>query len=395
MSARRVVVIGGGHGGFHVCLFLRMHGFDGSITLIDGQDRVPYQRPPLSKAFLHGKQELAEVEFRPPQFYADHEIALRQGVSVVRIDRDAKEVHLADGDKVGYDELALATGSRPRQLPVPGADLPGVLHLTIADDAVALRERIRAAERVAVVGGGFIGLEAAAMAAEAGKHVTILEVADRFMGRSVTESTSRFFEDLHRSHGVEVHLLTAVTAIEGGSAGARGVRAGGELHPADVVVVGIGALPRDDLAVAAGLAVDNGIVVDAGLRTSDPSIFAIGDCARFATRFTPAATVRLESVQNAVDQAKFVAVQMHEPDPERGYDAVPWFWTEQFGRKLQIAGVTDGHDRSETVAGEGGKFSTYCYRGEEFLGCESVNVPRDHVRARKELAARLDAVPAG
>jgi 3-phenylpropionate/trans-cinnamate dioxygenase ferredoxin reductase subunit len=394
VSARRVVVVGGGHGGFHVGLFLRMHGFDGSVTVVDRQDRLPYQRPPLSKEFLHGKQELADADFRPRSFYKDHDISLRTGTSVLGIDRDQRLLQLADGDPIAYDDLVLATGSRPRPLAVPGANLPGVLHLAVADDAAALRARINEAERVAVIGGGFIGLEAAAMAAQAGKQVSVFEVTGRLMARAVSAPMSRFFEDLHRSNGVGVQLSTAVSAIQGDDHGVTGVVAGGRRYPADVVVVGVGALPQDQLATLAGLEVDNGIVVRPTLQTSDPCIFAIGDCARFGTRFSRAPAVRLESVQNAVDQAKFVAVQLHEPSPGRAYDAVPWFWTEQFGHKLQIAGLTEGYDRSETVSTGDGKFSVYCYRGDVFVGCESVNAPRDHVRARKELATALGAVPA-
>ena len=394
VSARRVVVVGGGHGGFHVGLFLRMRGFDGSVTVVERQDRLPYQRPPLSKEFLHGKQELADAEFRPWSFYKDHDISLLTGTPVLGIDRDQRLLQLADGDPIAYDDLVLATGSRPRSLPIPGANLPGVLRLAVAEDAAALRARINEAERVAVIGGGFIGLEAAAMAAQVGKQVSVFEVTDRLMARAVSKPMSRFFEDLHRSNGVDVQLSTAVSAIQGDDHGVTGVVAGGRQYPADVVVVGVGAVPQDQLAALAGLEVDNGIVVRPTLQTSDPRVFAIGDCARFGTRFSQAPAVRLESVQNAVDQAKFVAVQLHEPSPGRAYDAVPWFWTDQFGHKLQTAGLTEGYDRSETVSTGDGKFSIYCYRDGVLLGCESVNAPRDHVRARKELATALGAVPA-
>jgi 3-phenylpropionate/trans-cinnamate dioxygenase ferredoxin reductase subunit len=266
-----------------------------------------------------------------------------------------------------------------------------VLHLAVAEDAAELRDRMARAGRVVVIGGGFIGLEAAAMAAEAGADVSVLEATDRLMGRVVTEPVSRFFEQLHRAHGVKVELLSEVTAIEGDASGVKAVlTADGTTYPADVVVVGIGAVPRDELAAAAGVETDNGVAVGPTLQTSDPHVYAIGDCARFHTRFSHAtATVRLESVQNAVDQAKLVAMQLHHPAAERAYDAVPWFWTVQFGHRLQIAGLTLGYDRAEQVGEEDGKFSIYSYRDEVFIGCESVNMPRDHVRARKELATHL------
>ncbi|MFF2299332.1 NAD(P)/FAD-dependent oxidoreductase [Arthrobacter sp. NPDC058127] len=392
VSPHGVVVVGAGHGGFHVGLFLRTRGFEGPITIVDGQQRLPYQRPPLSKDFLHGKEELVDTEFRPASFYDEHGITLLTGVSVEALDRGHRQVLIANRDPISYDDLVLATGSRPRPLQIPGVDLPGVLHLAIADDAAALRERIDAAERVVVIGGGFIGLESAAMAAGAGKKVTVFEADDRVMSRVVTEPTSRFYENLHRSHGVDLRLSSTVTAIEGDDNGVTAVVAGGSRHAADVVVIGIGSVPRDGLAASSGLATDNGILVGPTLQTSDPHVYAIGDCARFGTRFSrtwPA--VRLESVQNATDQAKFVADHMCHPDEDRSYDAVPWFWTDQFSHKLQIAGLVDGFDRYEQLAQDEGKFSIYCYLENALVGCESVNSPRDHVRARKELAAAFGA----
>jgi len=393
VSDQRVVVIGAGHGGFHVGLFLRMHGFEGRVTILDGQDRLPYQRPPLSKEFLQGKQELTETEFRSASFYDDHDLTLIKGASVSGIDRAERQVVVAGREPIPYDNLVIATGSRPRSLPVPGADLPGVLPLAVADHASSLRDRINAAHRVAVIGGGFIGLESAAMAAEAGKQVTVFEAAGRLMERVVSEPMSRFYEDLHRARGVDVRLRSVVAAIQGDEhGGATGVVTGdGARHPADVVVVGVGAVARDELAAEAGLETNNGVVVGPTLQTSDPLVYAIGDCARFGTRFSAtAASVRLESVQNATDQAKFVAVHIHDRPTDRTFDAVPWFWTEQLGHKLQIAGLTDGSDRMDRVATDDGKFSIYCYRGDRLIGCESVNSPRDHVRARKELGAALD-----
>jgi len=389
VSAPRVVIVGGGHAGFHAAIFLRSGSWPGEVTVIDAQAQPPYQRPPLSKDFLAGKQELADGEFRPASFYPEHGIELITGERVAAIDRTARTVAFAGRAPIRYDELVLATGSRPRALPVPGAELDGVQFLVTRDDAAALRERLTTAERIVVIGGGFIGLETAAVAATAGKRVTIFEAADRLMVRGVSEPMSRYFEELHRSHGSRVVLSSPVAAIEGAGGRVRAVvTADGTREKADLVITGIGVVPNDDLAANAGLVTGDGILVDAGLRTSDARIFAIGDCARFSTRYAAdVPSVRLESVQNATDQARFLAQRLHDGFTAAAYDAVPWFWTEQFGRRLQIAGLTSGFDRFDQVFAGDGQFSIFCYRGETLLGCESVNSPRDHMRARRTLAA--------
>jgi 3-phenylpropionate/trans-cinnamate dioxygenase ferredoxin reductase subunit len=384
-----VVVVGGGHAGFHTAYFLRSGGWLGPIVLLDGHDAPPYQRPPLSKQFLAGKQELGDLAFRPAAFYAEHGIELRTGAPVVALDRTARTVHLTGGAPLAYDHLVLATGSRPRELTLPGADLDGVLRLATATDATLLRDRLASAERVAILGGGFIGLETASIAASAGKRVAVFEAAQRLMVRAVSEPMSRYFERLHRQHGVELHLGSTVRELGGEHGRVRSVcTADGVHHGADLVVVGIGALPDERLAADHGLATDNGILVDDRLRTSDPHISAIGDCARFRTRHaSDGEHVRLESVQNATDQARFLAETLISGDGDRAYDAVPWFWTEQFGRKLQIAGLGDGADRVDQVgAPDDDRFSIYRYRGERLLSCESINSAREHLTMRRLLA---------
>jgi len=282
----------------------------------------------------------------------------------------------------------LATGARPRALrleALSGLGPESVCYLHTADQGIGLRERIAAGTRVVIIGGGFIGLEVASMAARAGKDVVVFEVAERLMGRAVSAPIAEYFHDLHTGAGVQVRLSSTVCSVQR-------VVDRLELHDghssvaADVVVAGVGVVPNDELAAEAGLATNNGVVVDAQLRTTDPHISAIGDCARFPHAAGEQTGIRLESVQNASDHGRHVAALLAgEPVPP--YDVVPWFWTEQHGRKLQMAGLTAGYDRTEIVHTEPDKFSVYCYAGTRLLGCESVNSPKDHARARKQLAA--------
>lgn len=392
MTPRRVVVLGAGHAGFHIAFFLRSKGWTGELTLIDSENRVPYQRPPLSKEFLWGKQELDDGVFRPATYYADEQIELISGHHVTAIDRPAKQVVIDGHDPLSYDHLVIATGSVPRKLPVPGGDLEGVLNLATASDASELRGRIADARNVVVIGGGFIGLESAAMAASAGKQVVVFEVGNRLMARAVSQPMSRYFENVHRAGGVDLRLGTGVTAVEGRDDRVTSVVASdGTKVDADLVVVGIGADANDSLAARSGLATDRGILVDEFLKTTDPDISAVGDCARYpilGSDGTPPILTRLESVQNATDQARYIAHQIIE-DYSEPYRAVPWFWTEQFGRKLQIAGLVEGHTRSVQESVDPDKFSIHCFADETLLGTESVNAPRDHMAARKKLTTRL------
>jgi len=387
VSARRVVVVGAGHAGFTVCATLRTLKWDGELTLIDSDHKLPYQRPPLSKKVLAGEQTLDDANFRPRDFYGDHDIDLIVGDCVVAIDRVERAVQLDGRPPLTYDHLVLATGARPRRLRVEqlaGRGPESVSYLHTADHSLDLRERISAGKRVVVIGGGFIGLEVASMAARAGKDVIVFEVAGRLMGRAVSAPISEYFHDLHRAAGVDVRLSSTVSSVQR-------VVDRLELHDgqssltADVVVAGVGVVPNDELAAQAGLATSDGVLVDAQLRTTDPHISAIGDCARFPHPPGNHPGIRLESVQNASDHGRHVAALLAgEPVPP--YDVVPWFWTEQHGRKLQMAGLTAGYDRTEIVETAPDKFSVYCYAGTRLLGCESVNSPKDHARARKQLA---------
>jgi 3-phenylpropionate/trans-cinnamate dioxygenase ferredoxin reductase subunit len=388
-----VVIIGGGQGGYQAAASLRTEGYEGSIILVSEERHIPYQRPPLSKAFVLGKQDLDRVYLRPENYYPDHRIELLKGERVESIDRGASTVTLRSGGKLRYSSLILATGARNRTLPVPGGDLEGICYLRTVDESAEIKQRLETAQRVVVIGGGFIGLEIAATARVLGKEVTVLEALPRVMARAVAPVVSEYFEKSHREQGVNIHLDTQVTEISQGRVGfsPRGPSGPQITIQADLIVVGIGVIPNTDLARAAGLAVSNGFSVDEFLRTSDPNIFAIGDCAEFPHPQAQS-RVRLESVQNAVDHAVAVARTITgKPAP---YSAVPWFWSDQFDIRLQMAGLCTGFNQS-VVRGaiDSRKFSVFYFRNEELLGVDSMNRPADHLAARKLLAARKRIAP--
>ncbi|WP_354643055.1 NAD(P)/FAD-dependent oxidoreductase [Kitasatospora camelliae] len=396
MAGRSVVIIGAGQAGSDTAAALRAQGFTGSITLVGDERHPPYQRPPLSKGYLTGATLREDLLLRPETFYPAQDIELLCGDEAVGLDREIRSVTLRSGRELRYDTLVLATGARPRRLPVPGADLPGVLTLRGADDSDTLRARLADGGRtldLAVVGAGFIGLELAATARKLGHRVTVVEALPRALQRALSPEMSAHLSTEHQRRGVRLLLRREVTELLAGATGeVRALRLNdGELVPADLVVVGIGVLPNVDLAVGAGLAVGDGILVDEHLRTSDPDIHAIGDCARFPSPHA-GRPVRLESVQNATDQARTVAAAVcgaGEP-----YTAVPWFWSEQYELRLQIAGLTAGHDQA-VVAGdvEQGRFSVFCFREGRLTGVESLNRAADHGISRRLLAAGTDLTP--
>jgi 3-phenylpropionate/trans-cinnamate dioxygenase ferredoxin reductase subunit len=387
-----VVIVGTGQAGFQAASSLRQGGFEGDVTLVGEEPQLPYQRPPLSKAFLKGEGDPGEVHLRPETFFGSKDIGLLSGDRAERVDREARTVELASGRVLAYDHLVLATGSRPRPLPVPGSDLDGVLELRTVADAQVLRERLAGGPRLVVIGGGFIGLELAASAREKGAEVTVVEALDRTMARAVTPETSAHFAALHAEHGATIRHDATVARINGNGA-VSGVELGdGTKLDADVVVIGVGVVPNVELAEESGLMVRDGIVVDETLRTADPAVWAIGDCASYPSAHV-GHLVRLESVQNATDHGRAVAAAiMGEPAP---YDALPWFWSDQHSRKLQIAGLPHGHD-STVVRGDprGEAFSVFCFAGDRLVCVESVNRMPDHMAARKLLTARRTIAPA-
>lgn len=388
-----VVILGAGHAGFQCAAALRQQGFSGDVSLVSEEPRLPYQRPPLSKAYLLGKACAADLAFRAESFFSEHRMTLISGVAE-SIDRSAQRVTLSNGESLPYGRLVIATGSRPRTLPVPGADLAGVMPLQTLDDADRLLAALAGCTKVVVIGAGFIGLEFAASARLLGHAVSVLDIADRPMARVLSPECAAAFAQAHRSLGTELLFRTAVERLEGqGGRVASVITTSGERIPADLVLVGIGAAPRVELALQAGLPVDNGIVVDAMLQTADPQVSAIGDVASFPSR-DGGQRVRLESVQNATDQARAVAVRLagHAVAP---YQAVPWFWSDQGYLKLQIAGLR-GADDERVVIGDAtaGNFSVLCISDGVLRAVESVNRPGDHMLARRLLAKQTRVLPA-
>ncbi|MFC9837870.1 NAD(P)/FAD-dependent oxidoreductase [Rhodococcus sp. NPDC127530] len=389
----RVVIVGAGQAGFQTALSLREHKFEGPITIVGDENCLPYQRPPLSKAYLTGSAGPEVLPLRPESFYQRHGIDMRFGDPVTAIDRPHSRVVLGSGTHVDYGHLVLALGARPRRIPIPGADLAGVASLHTREDADLIRAMMSPHARIVVVGGGFIGMEVAAAAAAAGHQVTIIVAADRVMDRAVAPQISEYIAAAHTSRGTTVMLGMSVACIHGRDGKVTGVElVTGEVIPADLVVTGIGVLPTTDLAAEAGLAVSNGIVVDEQLISSDPRISAIGDCARYPTVHAPG-TVRLESVQNASDHARHVAARITGA-PAAGYSAVPWFWTHQFEMHIQIAGLGSPADQfmlhGDTATR---RFSILRFRAGTLACVESVNNPSDHLAARKILGGTRPLTP--
>src|SRR5438105_5296907 len=393
MATERVVIVGAGHAGFQLGASLRQGGFDGAIVLLSDERVLPYQRPPLSKDYLDGKIGVDLLLMRPEAFYRDHRIDYLPGAPAAEIDRAGRQLRLASGERLGYDHLVLATGARNRVPPLPGIELDGVSYLRNLAETDELRQRLAAAEHIVVIGAGFIGLESAAVARGKGKPVHILELTDRVMGRVVCPVTSEFFAAAHRQNGVEFSFGAQAVRIAGEARRVDHLElASGDRLKADLVLVSIGVVPNGELAAAAGLAVANGIVVDEELSTADGNISAIGDCAAFPCRHAAGQPTRLEAVQNAADHARCVADRLvGKPHP---YGALPWFWSEQGKLRLQIAGLTTGHDRTVLRGAiESGEFSVFCYKGGALLGVESINRPADHAHARRLLAAGRQVTP--
>jgi 3-phenylpropionate/trans-cinnamate dioxygenase ferredoxin reductase subunit len=381
MTQGTVLIVGAGHAGFQVAASLRQHGYKDRICLINDEAHIPYQRPPLSKAYLKGEGRPDSLMFRPDKFYRDQNIELMAGRAAA-IDRGARKLLLASGASLDYGHLVLATGARNRLLDIPNANLADVRYLRILDESEALRQRIAAGQRVVVIGAGFIGLEFAATARAKGLEVDVIELGARVMARAVTAEISDYFQERHTAAGIRIHLGVQATSIESDGVNVTGVSLSDGRHvPADLVVVGVGVLPNVELAAEAGLPVAAGIIVDEQLLTADPNISAIGDCALFASpRF--GGSLRLESVQNATDHARCVAARL--TGDAKTYDGLPWFWSDQGDDKLQIAGLTTGYDRV-VVRGDRGQrsFSAFCYKSGQLVGIESINRASDHVFGRK------------
>jgi 3-phenylpropionate/trans-cinnamate dioxygenase ferredoxin reductase subunit len=378
-----IVIVGAGQAAAQLVLSLRQGGYKEPIRMIGDEPYAPYQRPPLSKKFLTERPPADTLYFRPEKFWSEQGVTVDFGVPVLSIDRAAKRAQFADGH-ADYGILFLSTGTRARDLPLPGARLDGVFSLRKIDDVRALRGPMDAAKHIIIVGGGYIGLEVAAVARSEGREVTVLEAEERVMKRVTSPVISQFMQDFHRSRGVDIRLGARLAAIEGGAKVAQVKLSDGSELPADLVLLAVGARPNDDLAAAAGLACEDGVVVDEHGRTADPVIWAAGDCTRFPSRRFDR-KLRLECVQNAIDQAKAVAAALL--GKPQAYDPVPWFWSDQYELKLQMAGLSDGYDDAKTV-GEvaAARFSVEYRKDGRLIAVDAVNDGRAYMSGRKRIA---------
>src|SRR5579871_3264473 len=384
------VIIGAGQSGAQAVATLRSEGFAGEITMVGDEPFAPYQRPPLSKAYLMGTMERDRLFLKPDAFYKDARCTMILNVAAAKIDRGTKTVKLSDGQSLAYDKLLLSTGSRVRKIRCPGADLSGIHYLRGIADVDALRAVFEQGKKLAIVGGGYIGLEVAAVAGKRGIGVTVFEAMDRLMARAVSVTVSDFYEKVHRAAGVKLLLNTGVQAFEGNDK-LEGVRAEGKSYPADVALVGIGIIPNVELAKEAGLGCDDGIVVnERSEATGDPSIFAAGDCTRHIGREGTA--LRPECVQNAIDQAKHAALAMvGKPSV---YREVPWFWSDQYDLKLQIAGLARPSDQL-VIRGnpDARKFAVFHLRDGAIAAVEAINAAPEYLVGKKLIGEGTKIAP--
>jgi 3-phenylpropionate/trans-cinnamate dioxygenase ferredoxin reductase subunit len=390
-STVTVVIIGGGQAAGEAATLLRQNRFEGHIILVGAEQYLPYMRPPLSKAFLAGAIEKDALIYKTAAAYEKANVDMRVGVTVEEIDRRAKNLKLSGGATLGYDKLVIATGGRARPLPVPGADLCNIFYLRAIADVEALQPQMEAGRQLMIVGGGYIGLEGAAVAVKRGLAVTVLESAPRVLARVTAPDLSNFYERIHRKAGVEIRTGVTVSGFSvGGEEGAVGKVecAGGQSFAADFVLIGIGLVPNSELAEQAGLDVDDGIAVDAASRSSDPDIYAIGDCATHAQHGFLRRKIRLESVPNALEQARAAAASITgRPIPEA---AAPWFWSDQYDLKLQMVGLSDGYD-DLAIRGsmESSTFIAFYLKEGVVIAADSVNRPGDFMAAKRIIGERM------
>ncbi|WP_136440064.1 NAD(P)/FAD-dependent oxidoreductase [Pacificoceanicola onchidii] len=383
-----VVVVGAGQAAASLVARLRSKGYEGSVTVIGEEPAPPYQRPPLSKAYLLGDMELARLYLRPESYYSDQNITLRTGLRVDSIDRGTNTV-TAGAEQIAYDDLVFCTGSVPRRLPAAiGGALDGVCEVRTLADVDSMAPRFREGAKVLIVGGGYIGLEAAAGACKLGLHVTLVEAADRILQRVASPETSAYFRNLHKSHGVDLREGVGLSRILGEDKVTGAELADGTTLDVDFVIVGVGILPASDLAEAAGVEIDNGIKVDAQGRTSDPHIWAAGDCASYPANGVQA---RLESVGNAIDMGELVADNIMGAG--RDYEAKPWFWSDQYDVKLQIAGLSTGYDRIIVREGDNGAVSHWYYAGDTLIALDAMNDSRAYMVGKRLIEAGKSPSP--
>ena len=394
MTNYDILIVGAGHGGAQAALMLRQLKFEGSIAVIGEEPEIPYERPPLSKDYFAGEKEFERILIRPAVFWEERNVAMLLGKRVGSVDAAAHSVTTDGGESISYGKLIWATGGAPRMLSCPGADLAGVHGVRTRADVDAMMATLSTIKQVVVIGGGYIGLEAAAVLTKLGKKVVLLEALPRVLARVAGEELSRFYEAEHRAHGVDVRLGVGVTALEGEGGKVSGVRlADDTLIPADMVIVGIGIIPATQPLIAAGAEGGNGVNVDTFCRTSLPDVFAIGDCAAHANDFAEGATIRLESVQNANDQATTVAKFI--TGDEVPYHAVPWFWSNQYDLKLQTVGLSTNFDahvvRGDTVSRS---FSVVYLKAGKVIALDCVNAVKDYVQGKALVVNGLAISPA-
>ena len=387
----KIVIVGAGHAAGQVVSSLKQQKFSGEILLVGDEAHLPYQRPPLSKKFLAGELAADRLYVKPESFYEDPQIEVRLQTRVTAIDRQQKRLQTADGDDIRYDKLILALGSRVRRLPIEGADLDGVHYLRTIADVDGIRGELSSRKNAVIVGAGYIGLEVAAVIRQMGLEVTVVEMADRVMSRVVSPEISDFYQIEHSTQGVRLRLSTGVSAFRGESRIESVETADGELIPADFVVVGVGIAPNTELASAAGLNVENGIVVDDRCQSSDPDIYAVGDCTNHPNSIYDR-RLRLESVHNALEQAKTAVSNIC--GNESHYSQVPWFWSDQYDLKLQIAGLSEGYD-DVVIRGNPADRSFACLylRGGKLIATDAVNSPKDFVQSKALIAAKSSVDP--
>ncbi len=381
----RIAIAGAGHAAGQLVTSLRQHKFEGDIIVVGDEPFLPYQRPPLSKKYLSGDLEAERLYVKPESFYAEANVELHLDTHIEAIDRDGHCLCIEGGDRIAYDKLVLAVGSRVRRLPIDGVTLPGVHYLRSIADVDGIREGLESGRRIVVIGAGYIGLEVAAVARQAGLDVTVIEMADRVMSRVVSPEISDFYQIEHTSQGVKLRLSTGVQSINGKRRVKSVTTSEGDEIPADVVVIGVGIVPNTELASAAGLEIDNGVVVDDHSLTSDPDIYAVGDCTVHPNAIY-GRNLRLESVHNALEQAKTAAANLCGEDV--AYTQVPWFWSDQYDLKLQIAGLSEDYD-DIVIRGKPAERSFSCLylKDSRLIAIDAINAPRDFVQSKALIAA--------
>ena len=386
-----VVIVGASHAAAEIISSLKKRGFEGSITLIGDESLLPYQRPPLSKKYFTGELKLDSMYIKGPATYDAAGVIQKLARTVVSIDREGKNVQLDGGELIAYDKLVLATGTRARKLPVAGADLPQIKYLRTKDDVDDIKQAIKPNSKLLIVGAGYIGLEVAASAVKQGVEVVVLEAMDRVLQRVTSPTVSEFFQTVHAQEGVDIRLNTSLNSFQAKGSGATALIAQGDAIDFDCAIIGIGVIPNSEIADAAGLSCDNGIVVDEFTKTDDPNIYAVGDCSNHPS-FVYDRRIRLESVPNAMGQAKTAAASICGEDI--AYDEVPWFWSDQYDIKLQTVGLCQGHDQI-VIRGQSNerKMAVFYLKEGQLIAVDAINSPAEFMVSKKLVAMRSKPDP--